>query len=606
MRVFSVPVSVPFLRSVIAALVDGRLVDGFEARAEPSRLAQATLYLPTRRAGRMAREIFLDELKADAAVLPRIVALGDTDEDELAFAEEAEQYGGAAPLDIPPKLGELDRRLTLARLVAAWARSPVSAPLVVGGPASTLALAGDLARLMDDMVTRGVGWEALDGLVPDQLDKYWQHSLEFLHIARQAWPAHLKEIEKIEPAARRNLLIEAEGKRLTTHHDGPVIAAGSTGSMPATAKFLHAVSTLPQGAVVLPGLDTDLDDDAWQLIGGVRDVKGKFTAPPASNHPQFAMHALLHRFGIRRGDVEILGNPAPHGRDVLVSEAMRPSTATAEWHRRLAQPAIADKISRGMTNLAIIEAANPEMEALAIAVAMREARHLDKTAALVTPDRALARRVMAALGRWNLAFDDSGGDALMDTSAGVFARLTAEAAAKGLEPPTLLALLKHPLCRLGGAPGAFKGAIETLELALLRGTRPQAGSSGLGREFARFRDELGKLKRRETSSLHPSEPRTKLGDEQLDRAGQLIGLLQQALLPLESLSASKPYDFAEIAQRHREVLMALSRDPHDIAVAFEDPPGSALASAFDDLLGKQAQNGLLVQLGDYAEVFQTA
>ena len=139
----------------------------------------------------MAREIFLDELKADAAVLPRIVALGDIDEDELAFAEESDQYGGTAPLDIPPKLGELERRLTLAKLVAAWAKGPVLAPLVVGGPASTLALAGDLARLMDDMVTRGVGWEALDGLVPDQLDQYWQHSLEFLRIARLAWPAHL-------------------------------------------------------------------------------------------------------------------------------------------------------------------------------------------------------------------------------------------------------------------------------------------------------------------------------------------------------------------------------------------------------------------------------
>ena len=87
MRVFSVPLSVPFLRSVIAALIDGRLVRGFEARKHPERLAQATLYLPTRRAGRMAREIFLDELNSDAAVLPRIMALGDIDEDELAFAQ---------------------------------------------------------------------------------------------------------------------------------------------------------------------------------------------------------------------------------------------------------------------------------------------------------------------------------------------------------------------------------------------------------------------------------------------------------------------------------------------------------------------------------------
>ncbi|MBR1223639.1 MULTISPECIES: double-strand break repair protein AddB [unclassified Bradyrhizobium] len=606
MRVFSVPVSVPLLRTVISALVDGRLVDGFEARQNPLNLAQATLYLPTRRAGRMAREIFLDEMKTDAAILPRIVALGDIDEDELAFAEGSEQFGGVAPLDIPPRLGELERRLTLAHLVAAWAKTPVSAPLVVGGPASTLALAGDLARLMDDMVTRGVDWNALDKLVPDQLDRYWQHSLEFLRIARKAWPQHLHEIGRIEPAARRDLLIDAEAARLTAHHKGPVIAAGSTGSMPATAKFLHVVARLKQGAVVLPGLDTDLDDAAWRTIGGIRDAQGKFTTPPASNHPQFAMHALLDRFGIKRSDVEILGTPAPDGRDVLVSETMRPSTATEQWHDRLEQPDIAAKISGGMKNLAVVAAPNPEMEALAIAVAMREARHLDKSAALVTPDRALARRVMAALGRWNLEFDDSGGDALMDTSAGIFARLVAQAAAKGLEPPTLLALMKHPLFRLGGAHGALKHTIEVLELALLRGTRPQAGSNGLARDFDRFRAELRKLRDGETSSLHASEQRAKLRDDELDQARGLISALQQALLPLESMASSQPYDFAELAHRHREVLMALSSDQTEIAVVFEGAQGSALASAFADLLGEQKPSGLMVQLGDYPELFQTA
>src|SRR3984885_15126760 len=161
MRVFSVPVSVPFLRSVIAALVDGRLVDGFEARAHPENLTQATLYLPTRRAGRMAREIFLDELNSDAAVLPRIVALGDIDEDELAFAQAATP--GLAALEIPPDMGGLQRRLLLAQLITVWAKQikpidPTQAPLVTAGPDSTLALSDDLARLMDDMVTRKVEW----------------------------------------------------------------------------------------------------------------------------------------------------------------------------------------------------------------------------------------------------------------------------------------------------------------------------------------------------------------------------------------------------------------------------------------------------------------
>ena len=342
----------------------------------------------------------------------------------------------------------------------------------------------------------------------------------------------------MEPAARRDLLIEAEAARLTAHHGGPVIAAGSTGSMPVTAKFLHAVANLPNGAVVLPGLDTDLDDDAWQSIGGLKGADGNSPRHPSSNHPQFSMHALLQRFGIKRSDVEILREAAPHGREILASEAMRPSNATAQWHQRLAQPEIAERIAAGMRDLAVIQAANPEMEALAIAIAMREARHLDRSAALVTPDRALARRVMAALGRWNLLFDDSGGDSLMDISAGIFARLAAETVAKQLEPPTLLALLKHPLCRLGQKEGALKRAIETLELAVLRGTRPPPGSAGLKRDFERFCEELAKLNRKESSSLHRSEPRTQVRDNELEQVRELIGLLQAALAPLESLAAS--------------------------------------------------------------------
>ena len=610
MRVFSIPSSAPFLRTLITALVDGELVDGFVARTTPERLAEATLYLPTRRAGRMAREIFLDVLGSEAVVLPRIVTLGGIDEDEIAFSE-ANGFGDDAALDIPPAMGDLERRLTLAKLVAAWAKqlkpdNPLHSPLVVGGPASTLALAGDLARLMDDMVTRGVDFKALDGLVPDALDSYWQITLDFLKIAREWWPAYLTEINKIEPAARRDLLIDAEAKRLRMHRAGPVIAAGSTGSMPTTARFLHIIANLPDGAVVLPGLDTDLEEVAWNLIGGTEDAQGQMLLSPSSNHPQFALHALLDRFGIKRGDVVSLGTLAPSGREMLTSEAMRPSNATSHWHRRLGEPDVARKIAAGMQHLAVIAAANPEMEALAIAVAMREARELDKSAALVTPDRALARRVMAALERWNLAFDDSGGDALMDTSTGIFARLVAEASAKKLEPAILLALLKHPLLRLGGAQGAWSRAIATLELAVLRGTRPEAGSEGLARDFARFRIELGKFNRKEISTLHGSEPRTRLKADELDRASALIAVLRDALTSLESIDPGKPLDFSELATRHRQAIQALSRDENDVAVAFDGREGSALATAFDDVDDQAPISGLMVRLTDYADVFQTA
>jgi ATP-dependent helicase/nuclease subunit B len=200
---------------------------------------------------------------------------------------------------------------------------------------------------------------------------------------------------------------------------------------------------------------------------------------------------------------------------------------------------------------------------------------------------------------------------LMDTPAGIFARLAAEAVSGGLEPATLLALLKHPLLRLGGAQGGFRSAIETLELALLRGTRPAAGSGGLTKDFTRFREELAKLDRGETSALHRAEPRTKLGATDLDHAQALIAQLRAALAPLEAIDPSTPHDFSELGKSHRDVLMELSRDESGVAVVFEGIQGLALSKAFDDLIGivaedKTSRSGLIAQLGDYPEVFQTA
>jgi ATP-dependent helicase/nuclease subunit B len=615
MHVFNIPSSAPFLRTVIAALIEGRLIEGFDARNHPDRLADVTLYLPTRRAGRMAREIFLDVMKTDAVLLPRIVPLGSVDEDEIEFAQAHSEPGFSA-LDIPPALDGLERRLTLAQLVAAWAKQlrpddPASAPLVAGGPASTLGLADDLARLMDDMATRSVDWHALDKLVPDDLDVYWQKTLEFLRIAKDVWPGVLSAAGQIEPAIRRDRLIEAEAARLKARPSGPVIAAGSTGSMPATAKFLHAVAQLPHGAVVLPGLDTHLDDESWQLIGGARDATGKSTSPPLSSHPQFALHGLLERFGMTRTDVMQLAPPASRGRETLVSEAMRPAASSAQWSVELAKPEIAEQISRSIDNLAVIEAPTPEMEALAIAIAMREAYETNRSAALVTPDRSLARRVMAALDRWSLTYDDSGGDSLMDTPAGLFARLAAQTVAENLAPAPLLALLKHPLLRLGAQETACNDAIHTLEIALLRGTRPQAGSLGLARDFVRFRDELGKLRRGELSALHRAEARARLDDSRLDKAQALIEALSAALKPLEEVHNSKPMDFAAIAARHRAVLTALSTDETSSAQAFEEADGGNLAAAFDELLSnpdesKSAGRSFPVPFSDYPEVFRTA
>ena len=433
--------------------------------------------------------------------------------------------------------------------------------------------------------------------MPDKFDAYWQLTLKFLQIAREAWPLVLREAGFIEPAARRDLLIKAEAARLARKTDGPVIAAGSTGSIPATADLIATIAHLPHGAVVLPGLDTDLDEASWRLIAGDEERK----IAPVAGHPQFAMQALLTRIGMTRAQVVPLA--AARGRERLVSEALRPAAATDLWRQTLVDPVFAAHADAALATLSVIEAANPEDEALAIAVALREAvQDGGKTAALVTPDRALGRRVLAALQRWNIAVEDSGGDALADTPAGIFARLAAAAALGGLEPVTLLALLKHPLLRLGTRDREH--TVATLERAVLRGPRPRAGSTGLAPRAGEFSCTARQISPKEPVDLHHSDPRTELTDSELAAAVGLVSQLAGALGPLESVRRA-PHSVAELAARHRDVVAALSQQDGN-AAAFAGPAGTQLADALDELATSEAAEGLLVEKSDYVELFAAA
>ncbi len=590
-RVFTIPPSAPFLPTLIKALASGKFF-GFAATRDPLELARVTLFLPTRRACRLARDAFLDIWPGDATILPRIVPIGDIDEDEIAFAESASGEGLATEaLALREALAPLERRLLLTQLVGKFAATAAlrggaaGVPLLAQTPAAACALADDLARLIDDMTMRGVSWDRLDDLVPEEFDDYWRLTLEFLRIAREQWPKILDDHDCVEAAERRDKLIKAEAARLARNTEAPVIAAGSTGSIPSTAELIATIARLPHGAVVLPGLDTELDADSWRLIAG-DEANG---IAPAPGHPQFALHALLARIGIGRDAVEDLARPC--GRERLLSEALRPAAATDRWRQTATDADFAAHAQAALETVTAIEAANAEEEALAIAVALREAVAAGKSAALVTPDRALGRRVLAALGRWDVAAEDSGGDALADTPAGIFARLAAEAALGGLAPVTLLALLKHPLCRIG-TPNGDK-AIAALERAVLRGPRPRAGSDGLMRALKAFDPE----------KLHPSDPRAHLRSDQRDAALKLAESLGDALAPLENIA--RPQALSEFAARHRGVIEALSRDAGG-AAAFAGPDGIKLAAALDELATSPAAAGLSVEPRDYAELFVAA
>ena len=268
-RIFSIPPGAAFLPTLADALLSGRLVPVFGHDGNPLKLASATIYVPTRRAARELRAAFVARSAGGSAILPTVKPLGEFDEDEAAFGE-----GDARALDLAPPISAIDRLLHLAPLVRAWKkRLPAHVAalfdeemVVPASAADAIWLARDLAALMDEIETEGSDWTRLAALAPENLSGWWQVTLDFLSIVTKHWPDFLASRGQSNPAAHRSALIRLEAERLLRKPPpGPVIAAGSTGSIPATANCL-AIARPPDGAVVLPGLDREMDEQSWSVL----------------------------------------------------------------------------------------------------------------------------------------------------------------------------------------------------------------------------------------------------------------------------------------------------------------------------------------------------
>jgi len=439
MTVVSIPAGAPFLETLAGALV------------ENPALADDTVLVPTHRAGRALVEAFAAVAGGGTLLLPRILSLGELDPDEIAVLTEAEP-GLTDDLGLKPAIAPLRRLLLLATLT--MKRDPEIPP------DRAMQLAGALARLIDEVQFNRLDFDRLDTLVAEEFAAHWQQTLDFLSIVTEAWPKILEEEGRLDPIDRRNRLYAAQIALWRKHPPaGRVIAAGSTGIMPATADLLACIAAMPGGRVVLPGLDRHLDDAAWDAL--------------EEGHPQWALKRLLERLGTTRDSVPDWPEARPSPRSRLVAEAMRPAKTTEAWR------ALPPEIAAGAGGLAIARFANPAAEAGAVALMLRESAERGESAALVTPNRDLARRVAVELGRWSLTAEDSAGIPLGRTPVGTFLRLVAHAAAEDFAPAPLLAALKHPLAACGMARARFRSAVRQLERGLLRGPRPGNGLDGL-------------------------------------------------------------------------------------------------------------------------------
>lgn len=457
-RWFSIPAHRPFVddlaRGFLAAL----------AHMGPEALPRATILTPTRRGARAVADALLAASGGKALLLPQIRPLGDLDEGEPPFEP------GDLALDLPPAIASRRRRFELARLVVDHAELLTFTP----GAAQALELAKALSDFLDSARIEEIqtGEEQLNGLADGDLAQHWQVSARFLKAILAAWPKRLEALGLIDVADRRVRLLRALAQRWTEHPPTEVlVAAGSTGTAPATADLLAVVAAAPLGAVVMPGLDEDLAQSAWEKVG--------------EQHPQGAMKRLLDRAGITRADVRPWFPQADsrgRWRRRIVNEALRPAEATADWLAQIdslrAEAPDLDPVAEGLKGLSLISARTEEEAASACALLLREAlEEPGRTAALVTPDQTLARRVNARLLRWGVIPDSSAGAPLAASPAAILAQHLVGLAVNPLDPVRLLALAKHPLVRSEDD----EAASIALELKGLRGPAPPSAQALLAR-----------------------------------------------------------------------------------------------------------------------------
>ncbi|MGQ0659940.1 double-strand break repair protein AddB [Sphingosinicella sp.] len=460
------------------------LAAGLVARfgREKTGLARGIVLTPNNRAARAIQDAFVRR-SGGGLLLPRLVPIGDP--------ELNERLGGALePIGeddaIPPAIDPIERQFLLAGLIGR-ARGV--------GAAEALRLARELGRTLDQLLVEEIDSSRLAsfaGEAPD-LARHWEKSLEQLRVVLDVWPDVLAALGKIDLAARRNRLLDAAARRWRTAPPASfVCAAGVTTSAPAVARLLKAISGLPDGMVVLPALDLDMAEEEWRALGPHDpDPETGRRRPSIETHPQFHLKLLLDRMGVARGEVQSWrwggGRDAPAARGRAIGHAMAPPAFTGRWETLRPN-------ERRLSGVRALELADPAEEAQTIALALREAlEEPGRTAALVTPDRGLARRVSAHLKRWGVVADDSAGRPLSETPPGTLLLALANAAAERFAPVPLLALLKHPLVRAGDERLGWLDGARRLDLAL-RGPRPATGLEGIALHLRAGEDREAKTR----------------------------------------------------------------------------------------------------------------
>jgi len=537
-NIFSIGPDAPFLKTLVAAILEGPLLDDWP-RNSPFWLSDVTIIVPTQRASLALAEVFSAAQKG-AALLPDIRTLGDGDGEEEAFLPPVD-----APA-LPNAISPMERRFLLAQLIEAWAKNHPDAALLdpVSGqlnPARILQMADSLAKLIDDFVIEQVNPAALRKIMPENLPRNGQLNMDFLEIILSAWPKILAERNQVDAAELRNLKLKRQAQTLKKRFGGrPIIVAGSTGSVLASAKLMAAIVKLERGALVLPGLDTGMGAESFARLLDV--------AASPHGHPQYGLAQLLRRLGRTPQSVIELAPKPKNQRNALVRASLALAEQTAGWHDIRGEFS-GEHIEKVTKDITIVAARTEQEQALTIAIAARAELENKQTVGIICADRNLARRIIAELKRFDIEVDDSAGMALFHSRAGRLARQVLAVLASNIGPVDLMALLSNRYVTLGRHRQQVGNLAQMIEFSLLRGQRALPGFAGLRAVLAK-----------NVAGLLPHAA-LKLSEKEGEKVLRFFDDMEEALKPVFALLARKDFSSAQLGGALIETLNALRTPP---------------------------------------------
>lgn len=439
-------------------------------------LARVRVLLPTRRACLALREAFLRRTDGRALLLPQMAPVFSPDEEEIHF------LSGVDVSALTPPINATRRLLLLMPLIRRAFPEELNTQ-------QALSLASHLAQFIDNLYIEDLTLDELDRLAPEdeKLSQNWQKVATFLKtIIAEFWPDILAQTGHTDIGAYRVNLIKAYTVFWQNHPPkDPVIIAGTMASVPALADMIAQVLEYNTGYLVLPGLDTHIDDESWEALD--------------ESHGQYLLKTLLERLELSRDGISHLPAKAQEpsryapkppqletkesaARLRLASEMMRPAATLENWAEEFSY-AKESYIHHATQNLALAEVKNSFEEARLVASIVRDA--LDdksKTIMVITPNRKLAALIQKEMLFWNIQLDDSAGQPLAATAIGRYILALVNLAKDGFTPLGFLALLKNSYFR-GGRDLPNKddlpAFIKCFELKFCRGQRRYKSLDGL-------------------------------------------------------------------------------------------------------------------------------